>query len=627
MEPTSSFVGGSGSGLTGLGTQSGVRSKKCVEGVYYRGVSYKKPRKPEAAGRMVDSSAGPLSVGVLGADGVERKKSWGSDIESDSNSVSEISDMENLKNMVAEETSYMDSNVLNTNNMTNDTTLRMTRTVTYVLGQPPKPPAFDKMSDDKDAMVLLFPKFSGSKRLLAVESRVTDNKNFEPVKSFTLDIKISAVPGKTNVDKLMAVKKIFYRIDRFGGASTPSKFPGIIRSSFTSEKSLIKAREMAISEKILVNNDLRKVNSRSDRRVIIKEIPVDLPKLALVEYESSEMADLVTARWSVLMGKNSVHVAKANIDKQTWVSRDQHRALLYTLLVGINAHDLSSLLESYGGKTCYIGCNPNSYVRDRCAVICFGNKASKLAAIGTVPVFKNVNLYWAGLSLASCTRCKQFSHVMVNCSLGEYSGVRGRRVVSEQDWICLAGIYKKKSASVTRPVSFGGKTWAQVVGGSPSHMISSDLVGTGLHSGLVPSSMATVSPTVSYLNDWLAILECSLELLTDHISGILVRLESIDLVPVVTPSLSLLPVVSETLSSDVISDMILDTALVLPGTPLSVIHDAVVKLSSSSSKVFTAKVSGLETKLIALEVSIGSVLNKLNILCSGSGLSVLLSSQ
>ncbi|KAG9305469.1 hypothetical protein G9A89_021187 [Geosiphon pyriformis] len=410
------------------------------------------------------------------------------------------------------------------------------------------------MSDDDDALELPSPKFD--------------------VKSFALDIEISAVPGKINVDKLMA------------------------------------AREMAIGEKILVNDDLRKINSHSDQKVIVKEIPVDLPKSAvdlafskfgrivsikmqliglwqkaLVEFELSEVASLVVSKWSVFMGKNSVHVALAVSNKQT-------------------------LLDSYGGRTCFIGCNPNSYVRDRCAVICFGDETSKLTAIGTIPVFKSVSLHWTSLSLPSCTCCKQFSHVMVNCPLGKNSGICEKRMVSDQDQICLAEIYKKKSALIAHPVSFSGKTWTQVVGGFSFRVVSFGLVGADLHSGLVFSSMTTNSPTVFHLSNQLAILECSLELLTDHISGILVHLESIGLVPVVTPSLSSLSAVSEALTSDVDSDMIVDTALVLSGTPPSVIHNAVVKLSSSSSKVLTAK------------VGVGSVLDKLNILCSGLGLSV-----
>ncbi|KAG9287239.1 hypothetical protein G9A89_008869 [Geosiphon pyriformis] len=639
MELVDFAAGGSGSILAGLGTQSGVKNKRSV-GPYSRSASYKKPKKPVMVDGLVESSAGVSNVMDESGDRPNIGRSWASKVNSKVDSVSGVSDLDNVENVITEETCYAELDVSGLDDNINNATPRKTCTHTYVLNSKPPPFFFNIPSNGEDTLPLLSPKFHGSNRLLPIRLCAPEKWNFNSSKSFALDIELSAVPGKTNNNKIISLKKNFYHIDGFGGASTPSKFLEIIRSSFTSEISLNKARELAISEKILVNDDLRKSNVRSNQEVIIKEIPVDFPKSAieavfskfgkiisikvqliglwqkaLVEYESSEMADLVAARWSVLMEKDSVCVAKANIDKQTWMSRNQHRALFYTLPVGTNAHDLSSLLESYGGKTCYIGRNPSLYVRDRCTVICFGDKASKLAAIGTVPVFKNVSLRWAGLSLASCTHCKQFGHVMVNCSLGEYSGVRGRRVVSEQDQICLAGIYKKKSAPVARPVSFGDKTWAQVAGGS------------GLHSGLVSSSMVTVSPTISYLNDWLAILEHSLELLTNRISGILARLESIDLVPMTTPSLSLLPVVSETLSFDVVSDMILDTALVSSGTPPFVFYDAVVELSSSSSKVLTAKVGGLETKLIALEASVGLVLDKLNILCSGSGLSVPLFSQ
>ncbi|KAG9291093.1 hypothetical protein G9A89_012965 [Geosiphon pyriformis] len=555
MELASLFAGGSGSGSTGLGTQSGTKKKTRIESVYSRGSSYKKPRKPKVAGRVVDSSAGSLPVALLHSGNEEYKVSWGSEVENNESSMSGVLNLENMANTIAEETSYIESG---NNNKINEATSRKTRTRTYMLSKSPKAPMFDSMSDDENALSLPSPKmFNGSNQILSVKSRAME-----------------------------------------------------------------KAKVMAISEKIMINNNLRRVNSHSDQEVIIKKISVNLLKSvveavfskfgkivsikmqliglwqkALVKFESSEVANLVASKWSVFVGKDSMCVALAINDKQI----DQHQALLYTLLVGTNAHDLSSLLESYGGKTCYIGRNPNSYVRNRCTVICFGNEASKLAAIGTVPVFKGVSLHWAGLSLASCTCCKQFSHVMINCSLGVNSGVRGKRVIFDQNRIRLTEIYKKKSAPIAHPVSFGGKTWAQVVGGSPSCVISSGLVGAGLHSGLVPFSMVTDFSTIFHLNDRLAILEHSLELLTDCVSGILVRLESIDLVPVATSSLSLLPAVFETLTSNVDSDMIMDTALVLSGTPPSVVHDAVVELSSSSSKVLTAKVSGLETKLIALE--------------------------
>ncbi|KAG9295763.1 hypothetical protein G9A89_008991 [Geosiphon pyriformis] len=92
------------------------------------------------------------------------------------------------------------------------------------------------------------------------------------------------------------------------------------------------------------------------------------------------------------MRKNSVWMALAVEDKQSWMFRNQHKTLLYTLPVGTTAHNLSGLLDLYGGKTCFIGRNPNSYVHDRCAVVCFADKKSKLTAIGSDPVFKSVNL-------------------------------------------------------------------------------------------------------------------------------------------------------------------------------------------------------------------------------------------
>ncbi|KAG9292209.1 hypothetical protein G9A89_023929 [Geosiphon pyriformis] len=79
--------------------------------------------------------------------------------------------------------------------------------------------------------------------------------------------------------------------------------------------------------------------------------------------------------------------------------------------MGTTAHDLSDLLDSYGGKTCFIGRNPSSYVHDKCTMVCFDNETSKLAAISSVSVYKGVNLHWAGLFLACCAKCKQFDHI------------------------------------------------------------------------------------------------------------------------------------------------------------------------------------------------------------------------
>ncbi|KAG9287485.1 hypothetical protein G9A89_023857 [Geosiphon pyriformis] len=329
--------------------------------------------------------------------------------------------------MVAEETSYIDSNASEADDMVNNATPKKTQTRTYVLGPLPKTPSFRNLSDDNTELVLPKSKFVGSNQLLSAKSCVPDRHSFKPIRSFTLNVELAAVLGKTNGNKLISIKKIFYKINGFGRASTPSKFPGIIKSLFISEFSMNKVKELAIREKTVVNNDLKKVSSCSDKKIVVKKILVDLPKLAvksvfskfrkivsikiqliglwqkaLVEFEFFEIADLVTAKWSVFMGKNFVYVAKAIDDKQSWVSRDLHQALLYTFLVGIMAYDLSNLLESYGKKTCFIGRNLSSYVHDRCAIVCFVDETSKLTAIGSAPVFKSVNLCWASFFLAHC---------------------------------------------------------------------------------------------------------------------------------------------------------------------------------------------------------------------------------
>ncbi|KAG9300041.1 hypothetical protein G9A89_018318 [Geosiphon pyriformis] len=460
----------------------------------------------------------------------------------------------------------------------------------------PKAPFFRNLSDDNTEIVLSEAKFVGSNQLSLVELRVLEKKSFESVKLFALDVELSAVPGKINSDKLIAIKKIFYQIDGFGRALTSSKFPEIIRASFTSEFSMKMAKKLAICEKIIVNDNLKKVNSCSNREVIVKEIPIDflrsviesvfskfgqvilirmqligLWQKALVEFESSDMASLVASKWSVLMDKDSVHVIFA--------------ALLYTLPVGIIAYGLSDLLESYGRKTCFIGRNPSLYVHDRCAIVYFVDKTFKLAAIGSILVFKGVNLCWAGLSLAHCTHCKHFGHISIECSLSRNSSACGKRVVTPQDRVYLANIYKKKQVSIVHPVSFGEKTWVQVASNSSSWVVSLNSSGFG------SSSSANSVPLVSNS------LKCSLKLLADKVSDILNKLSFVKLVLLVSsPHISSLVVVVS-VTTNMNSDMALDNTTVSHPFSFSVVADLIVDLSSSSSKVLTTKVSRLEFKM------------------------------
>ncbi|KAG9291638.1 hypothetical protein G9A89_022057 [Geosiphon pyriformis] len=121
-----------------------------------------------------------------------------------------------------------------------------------------------------------------------------------------------------------------------------------------------KTKKLAVSEKILVNNDVKQINKHSDQEIVVKKIPVNLLKSviesvfskfskqkALVEYESSEIADLVAAKWSVFIRKDSVYVTKAIGNRQMWIFKDQHQALLYILPIGSTAYNFSNLLAFY----------------------------------------------------------------------------------------------------------------------------------------------------------------------------------------------------------------------------------------------------------------------------------------
>ncbi|KAG9303855.1 hypothetical protein G9A89_021437 [Geosiphon pyriformis] len=380
IELTSSVADGSGFIFAGLEIWSDAKKKK-INSVYSHSASYKKSKNPKVDIKVVDLFTSPLGLTNIGDTNGEFSKSWGSEMESKASSMSGLSDLENIKNTIIEEISYANLDTSVVNNMENDTTSRKTHTHTYVLGQLPKTPLFNVLSNNNDMVAFQSLKFADSKKLHSVRSHVSEKHNFDLVKSFALDIGISVLPNKTIGDKLIAVKKIFYWVDGFGSASAPLKLPDIIRSSFMSELSLIKTKEMMISKKILYF-------------------------LSLV----------------------------------------------------------------------------------RCAVICFDNETSKLAAIGFVPVYKGVNLHWAGFSLACCAKCKQFGHISDVCSV------------------------------VVCPVSFGKKTWAQVVSGFPFCVFLLASFDAGLLLSTKSLVMAFNPIDDSGLANHLASLKHFLELLSDQFS-------------------------------------------------------------------------------------------------------------
>ncbi|KAG9306611.1 hypothetical protein G9A89_004808 [Geosiphon pyriformis] len=452
-------------------------------------------------------------------------------------------------------------------------------------------------------------------------------------KSFALDINLLAVKEKSATAKTYAIRKLFSRINGFGGATTPSKFEGIIRSTFTSETSMEKAVSLARENDIIVNSNLKRQGIRSDQAVVIKKIPMDMLKdmivvamsefgeiksikiqligmwqKAVVEFAELKQAEQLASKWFFLIGKDSVHMAKAVGDHKTWAFRDQFSALLFTLPVGMTAHDLGTLLEGASEKTCVINCLLKTGNRTRCAIVCFESDETMKSAFHMKPIFGSVKLSWARLDLSS----KSF-----------------KKPANLNTHLQLAKLYAKKKVPISCPVAFGGKSWAQVVSIASVFYGSRDGFGFGSLSFSASSSGGTLSPfsmVNSPLSTCLTCLEHSVELLSDQISNILLCLDNLSLVPSAPPSSvipsvgTLQPFISDSLmvdDSDLGSNMVLDVLLIQP-ISLSSGNDN-SQLGLSSSKVLTSKIGVLESKLAALDASIGSILVKLKQMCAGSG--------
>ncbi|KAG9284716.1 hypothetical protein G9A89_002601 [Geosiphon pyriformis] len=334
-------------------------------------------------------------------------------------------------------------------------------------------------------------------------------------KFFALNIDLVTVIGKSSQEKLSFIRKIFSSVNGFGRASTSSKFGRIIYATFTSEKAMIAAEKLANDCGIVVNTNLKRPgNIHTNRDIVLKKISVgtlieavctavsefgiikkirmqlvELWQKAIVEMKNQNQADLL----SILIEKDAVCVARADVDKQTWNSRDRFRALLYTLPV--------DFLDLVGEKTCIIDRNPVDYTCDTA-------------------------LLWSCLSTVLCFSCNSLGHTSLVCKLnGESLGPKSKRTpLSAQDQFRLTKIYEKKSAPVSHPMAFGGKIWALVVG-SPSSNTScgydSQLGSIGIGKPL--------PPVVNNLEKQLVTIKNSLVSFTEQIGKLAKKLDSFTL--------------------------------------------------------------------------------------------------
>ncbi|KAG9284350.1 hypothetical protein G9A89_023607 [Geosiphon pyriformis] len=343
-------------------------------------------------------------------------------------------------------------------------------------------------------------------------------------KSFALDIDLVNISGKSTQDKLAV-------------------------ATFTFESSLMKATKLANDVKILVNTDLKKFSGQSDQTVVLKEIPIGilaetvhaalsnygiiksikmqligLWQKAVVEFKQIEHADLVAAQWSILIRKDAVRVARSDKDKKLWDAKDVHKALLYTLLMGTNAHDIWVYINSVGGLTCVIDHYLVTYVCAKCVAICFKSAELLDAALKTTSVLRDANLKWVQLVSTVCAKCKKSGHTSLGCVSGGkvFSGSSPRRVFSDADKSRLTTIYVKCLAPVAHSVSFGGVSWVKIMNTSSSSPLQ-------LHNGLVPSGssleMKPFLPGVMEVNVRFAALEHSLASLVEQVGQLAKRLD------------------------------------------------------------------------------------------------------
>ncbi|KAG9306289.1 hypothetical protein G9A89_018172 [Geosiphon pyriformis] len=398
----------------------------------------------------------------------------------------------------------------------------------------------------------------------------------EEEKSFALDINLSAVEGKSAIAKTQTVS-------------------------------------LARKNNIIVNSDLRRQGIHSDQAIVIKEIPMDMPKEMIIA-AVSEFGQVLAAKWSFLIGKNLVCMAKAVRDHKTWASKDWYRALLFTLPVETMAHNLGDLLA---------GADTGNRVY--CAVVCFENDKVLESVFCTEPIFGGVKLSWARLDMVWCEQCGKLDHSVLECDAETSTSPKlsksFKRVVSDENHLQLAKLYVKKNMPIFRPAAFDSKSWTQVVSlvslsNSPHFGFGP---GFGSFSGAsdVVGHLSPAGPVNSLLKTCLTSLEHSLELLMNKVSGIIDKLNNLNLVPLALVSSSQSLVVSITANMEFGLDMVLDEpkSVVLPP---SLVSSGVSSLGPSSSKILTSKVGCLELKLMALKASVCSVLEKLDQMCAGS---------
>ncbi|KAG9298409.1 hypothetical protein G9A89_000408 [Geosiphon pyriformis] len=289
----------------------------------------------------------------------------------------------------------------------------------------------------------------------------------------------------------------------------------------TGKSSQEKLAMAVVLKKIPIGTLTKAVHTVLSEFGLIKSIKMQLVGLwqkAVVEFEQINHADLVVAKWSILIGKDAVHVVRFDMDKELWDAQDVYKTLLYTLPIGTNAHNIWDYVALVSGKTCIIDYHLVLYAWAKCATVCFDSAESLDVVIKTMFVLKGANLCWFCLVLAKCAGYEKLGHTSLTCLVG---GKKNTFLNSNKSR--LVAIYTKHLASVVCPVSFGGVLWAQIAGGSffSPLLVWNILLKTGSSSKMKPTPLVSLE-----LNNRFATLEYSLASLTECVNMLAKRLDT-----------------------------------------------------------------------------------------------------
>ncbi|KAG9299322.1 hypothetical protein G9A89_013970 [Geosiphon pyriformis] len=131
------------------------------------------------------------------------------------------------------------------------------------------------------------------------------------------------------------------------------------------EKSMEMTASLARKKGITINSNLKKQRIRSDWAIVIKEIPMDMPKKMII---------------------------------------------VTVFEFGTTAYDLEILLEKAGEKTCVINYSLVTGNWICCTVVGFNLDEDLESVFYTEPIFGSVKLLWTRMNLICCERCSSFGH-------------------------------------------------------------------------------------------------------------------------------------------------------------------------------------------------------------------------